>query len=449
MDNSFQEFFEKPKKGFMKHPFFWGIFLGAILIGFGSSLHLEMEDMMYRPGEPEVYWPGVFIMAVIISICEGIPVSAILMLTIKNLISLFLVPKNENTKKKNIFWERFSVALFVVVGLIVIGAGWCNVKFGADWAQTLRGNELHAPIWTQAWPTILLLVFVAIVGYLILSCTHLEKLPPLVIVLSMAAMYIGIVLCVIWGVQIFDRTIGSIDLVLFYVPPFNFVVIALKTIRYKMIEWREISRKTSFEGKSRWLSWIDRKLNDSANWPVAALIAMLPLLGILTVVLILFGQRADDIIKAWTETSDWRLSQQTAPPNVEADEHYLCTVAAGGHKKVVKPLRMGERHGHRVVVNRQLCIANAFEQILEERTPRIHRCVRHFYDTYGFPVAKLIRTRYAADVVYLLMKPLEWIFLIVLYMCDVKPENRIAVQYLPKSVLKKIEVSEMNHKNFG
>ncbi|WP_343073709.1 DUF6688 family protein [Clostridium sp. YIM B02555] len=31
------------------------------------------------------------------------------------------------------------------------------------------------------------------------------------------------------------------------------------------------------------------------------------------------------------------------------------------------------------------------------------------------------------------MKPLEWLFLIVLYFCDVNPENRIAVQYLPKN----------------
>lgn len=58
--------------------------------------------------------------------------------------------------------------------------------------------------------------------------------------------------------------------------------------------------------------------------------------------------------------------------------------------------------------------------------------MRHFYDTYGFPVARLIRSRYAADVVYFLMKPLEWFFLIVIYFCDVKPENRIAMQYLPK-----------------
>ena len=36
---------------------------------------------------------------------------------------------------------------------------------------------------------------------------------------------------------------------------------------------------------------------------------------------------------------------------------------------------------------------------------------------------------YAADAVYFLMKPLEWAFLLVLYLCDAKPENRIAVQY--------------------
>lgn len=33
---------------------------------------------------------------------------------------------------------------------------------------------------------------------------------------------------------------------------------------------------------------------------------------------------------------------------------------------------------------------------------------------------------------YLLMKPLEWIFVMILYLFDEKPENRIAGQYLPK-----------------
>ena len=126
-------------------------------------------------------------------------------------------------------------------------------------------------------------------------------------------------------------------------------------------------------------------------------------------------------------------SKMTREENLYYDEHYLCTVAAGGHRRVVKPIRMGVRHGHPVIVNRQLCIANAFEQILEERMPKIHRRIRHFYDTYGFPVARLIHSPYIADLVYILMKPLEWLFLAVIYAVDTKPENRIAVQYLAKS----------------
>ncbi len=157
---------------------------------------------------------------------------------------------------------------------------------------------------------------------------------------------------------------------------------------------------------------------------------MWPLLGVLTAILILFGQKPDSLIQAWTQTSDWTLSLQKAPPNVLYDEHYLCTVAAGGHPKVVRPLRTGVRHGHRIVVNRQLLVANAFEDLLAERLPGVHRQLRHFYDTYGYPIARHIRSRWMADLVYFIMEPLEYFFVIVLYLFDTQPENRIAVQYL-------------------
>lgn len=52
--------------------------------------------------------------------------------------------------------------------------------------------------------------------------------------------------------------------------------------------------------------------------------------------------------------------------------------------------------------------------------------------SYGYPIAKYIHSPYLADVVYFLMKPLEWFFLAVIYLCDAKPENRIAVQYPPE-----------------
>ena len=155
---------------------------------------------------------------------------------------------------------------------------------------------------------------------------------------------------------------------------------------------------------------------------------------LLICILVLFGQRPDEAIRAFLETSDWNLSQKVSPPSVEYDAHYLCTVAVSGHKEIVKPTRVGIRRGQKIIVNRQLCVANAFEDLIQEKTPRFHHLVRYIYDKYGFPLAKCIKTAWEADITYILMKPLEWIFLIVLYSCDSNPENRISTQYIGKKI---------------
>ncbi|MBQ1172119.1 MAG: hypothetical protein IIX48_05945 [Lachnospiraceae bacterium] len=51
------------------------------------------------------------------------------------------------------------------------------------------------------------------------------------------------------------------------------------------------------------------------------------------------------------------------------------------------------------------------------------------YDTYGYPVSRYITSLLRADIDYLLMKPLEWAFLIFLYLVDLHPEKRINKQY--------------------
>lgn len=61
--------------------------------------------------------------------------------------------------------------------------------------------------------------------------------------------------------------------------------------------------------------------------------------------------------------------------------------------------------------------------------PKLHKIIRRFYDNYGYPISKHITSQLRADVVYILMKPLEYLFLLVLYLFDAQPENRIAVQY--------------------
>ena len=73
----------------------------------------------------------------------------------------------------------------------------------------------------------------------------------------------------------------------------------------------------------------------------------------------------------------------------------------------------------------------AFEQLIQEKTPKFHHFIRGIYDKYGYPISKHINTPIQADITYLIMKPLEWIFLIVLYLFDKKPENRISMQYMP------------------
>ncbi len=44
-------------------------------------------------------------------------------------------------------------------------------------------------------------------------------------------------------------------------------------------------------------------------------------------------------------------------------------------------------------------------------------------------VSKHITTPLRADIVYFLMKPLEWAFVGFLYLFDVQPEKRISRQY--------------------
>ena len=53
---------------------------------------------------------------------------------------------------------------------------------------------------------------------------------------------------------------------------------------------------------------------------------------------------------------------------------------------------------------------NAFEEVIQIKFPSFHRMVRHIYDTYGYPLSKLITNPLRADVVYIIMKPLNGYF---------------------------------------
>lgn len=402
------------RKKLLKHSILLSILISAILGVIAAFI------TMMSPGDS-------LLGGIAAGLILGITVIYPLVLTLINLTAIYIGCKNPGYIRKGKHFEYITLVLGIFDSLLLFP--FTDINF-ADWTVTLYNTQKHTPIWTEGAPTILILAAVRILGYLFLSFTQIAKTPPLITVLEIAAMYIGMVQCILWIIQIIRWDVIYLYLCLF---PLNCILIGIKVIRLKVLEWQREQPEQMKCFKNRHIQWLNEKFRRSDIWPAAAFLLMWPLLGIIICILLLFGQQPDSAIRAWTETSDWNLSQKIAPQNIYYDEHYLCTVAAGGHRKVVKPIRMGVRHGHPVIVNRQLCVANAFEQILEERVPDLHRRIRNFYDRYGFPIAKLIRSPYAADVVYFIMKPLEWVFLLVIYATDVKPENRIAVQYLSKN----------------
>lgn len=287
-----------------------------------------------------------------------------------------------------------------------------------EWNEPLINSQKHALIWSGAYPTFFALAALTLLALIIYSYRDANSLSPLANVFCISGILGGVVLLLVFDNQLQVASFHTFFLLIYS--------IHLLWVRIK--EWQEDRTEISYE--NRLLQWLHQLLNKSRNWPWLAVLVALPTLALVVLVLMLFGQQPDSMIKAWTNTADWAFSQKIPPQNLIIDEHYLCTVAAGGHENVVKPQRMGVRQGHPVVVNRQLCIANAFEQVLEEKTPRFHRFLRRNYDRYGYPFAKHIKKKWAMDLIYYLMKPLEWLFLLVLYLVDRKPENRIAMQYI-------------------
>lgn len=79
-----------------------------------------------------------------------------------------------------LLWGGFCTAVYLPL---------IDVRYDADWSIQLQNAERHAPIFTQAFPTIIVLICVAFAGYLVLSFLPLQKLPPLAIVLCFSALY--------------------------------------------------------------------------------------------------------------------------------------------------------------------------------------------------------------------------------------------------------------------
>ena len=280
-------------------------------------------------------------------------------------------------------------------------------------------------------------VIVGVTYLLLLLFLKPEKLSPIASASMVAGIFILNILQILMAIQISKQIFDTKDLMtlllrlLFYVYHFNILIISCiaikKQIKYQL-KFYESLPDTSV--KTKFTNLLYAQINNIYKYSGLIFLCLFVMIALLEVIFIIIGQGADGPVKAFTDTADWTFSKQIPPPPKEYEGHYLCTVAAGGHERVVKPLRYGVRCGKKIIVNRQLCIANAFEDYIMEKFPKFHKLIRSVYDTYGYPVSRHIISPERADAVYILMKPLEWMFLIFLYLFDVKPEERIRRQYM-------------------
>lgn len=253
-----------------------------------------------------------------------------------------------------------------------------------------------------------------------------KQLPPIVFVLLSSFILIGIVLSSITLIQVLINNEHNRTF-LFMCMPVVFIATAL-TIMLRVIKL-EANEAAVRRYSNPTISFLNALAAKVQLLPTATVILMLPIFWIVVLVLTLFGQNSHSITDVFTETSTWYFSHKTHPPYLDHRGHYLCTVAAYGNSKLVKPLLLGHRHGQVIIVNRQLQIANAFEGLLQHYLPTMHKLIRNFYDKYGYSLSQKISTPVLSNIVYCLMKPLEYFFLIVLYATYSKPESEIRKQY--------------------
>jgi hypothetical protein len=93
-----------------------------------------------------------------------------------------------------------------------------------------------------------------------------------------------------------------------------------------------------------------------------------------------------------------------ALPDEQPPECFIVSAAARGHRIIVRS-SVDNVTGR--VTNSQLATFRAFEKWMTLRRPGTHRTARSLYNAFSPPIARTIIFRWQADLVYLMLKPVE------------------------------------------
>lgn len=264
----------------------------------------------------------------------------------------------------------------------------------------------------------------------IISKFYKQKIGPITIAILPLFLLQGIIFNIIMIIHVSPILIGLIVplLGIFVFPAFSFIssIILFSFELHKLLQNnKNLIRESSSNKKI--INWLIRAFFGE-NRLFYQIIFFPFFITILQFVFIVFTQKPDSALLAITESSSGVFS--TGGCDNCTSPEYVCTIAAHGNEKLVKPTHLGSRDGTIIKVNRQLQICNAFEQFLQEKSPKIQKFLRARYDSMQISIEKWKNVTLVANILYVLIKPMEWFFLFILYTMDPKPENRIIKQYL-------------------
>jgi len=117
------------------------------------------------------------------------------------------------------------------------------------------------------------------------------------------------------------------------------------------------------------------------------------------------------------------LEEYARLPVTSPGDCYVASAAAYGHPRWVRSQSLATSAGDEMRVNRQLRVLKSGELAMKVLVPTVHRVLRRGYAWLGPQAAGWLSNPFAADAVYLALKPVEWATLAAL-VCLLGPECR-------------------------
>lgn len=87
---------------------------------------------------------------------------------------------------------------------------------------------------------------------------------------------------------------------------------------------------------------------------------------------------------------------------------YIATVAAKGHPQFVKSIPVVIDNGSTAWINAQMRYLKCAEITYMAMFPGGHKILREIYDVLGMPLARIMTQPVLADLMYMILKPIEW-----------------------------------------